>query len=449
MTDEEKELLARIGQLAGQINRHKNKQTGDRHSPNLHPAHHRSNTYHHSTRPYANAHRVVRSQPHRHRTLQLNNGTATSPSASSNADSGAESSGWVSKTDRHRQLINADIYAKQSQDRAKAIEETRKLKLKAQSRGEKARFNAFLKHQSVNHGATTGTTAHSGKNDIIVEDIKFRVAEGGKKLVRLPGDANAGLPTPKTVSVAGVQFHRTKTGNLVANRVLKEQRRSGVKKVDQLCKIFSMTGNADSWPDRKLRIRGGLWFATPPRSILTLPLGSCQKGSRCRYVHDPQKVAVCKDFLKDGKCAHGESCDLSHELTPERVPNCLHFAKGHCAKADCPYTHSKASPGAPVCRAFGFYGFCTNGAACTERHVFECPDFSNTGRCKIKGCKLPHRERASVLRNQNRNEDENEDVSSDEEEAHSDDVDSDAVAEFIEADSDDSDFEHAKDFIPL
>ncbi|KAH8170170.1 CCCH zinc finger protein [Sarocladium implicatum] len=416
MTDEEKELLARIGQLAGQINRHKNRQSGERQTtPNLHPAHHHSNAYRQPSRPYSHpAHRVGRPHPHRHRTLQLNS-TSTPPSTSSNPDSETENSGWVSKTDRHRQLINADVYAKKSADRAKAIEETKKRNLKAQSRGERARFNAYLKQQTTS--SSNSATASPGKNDITIEGIKFRVMDGGKKLFRLPDDANIGLSTPKTATVAGVKFHRTKTGNFVANRVLKDQRRSGVVKLDQLCKIFSMTG-------------------------------SCQKGARCRYVHDPQKVAVCKDFLK-GKCANGESCDLSHELTPERVPNCLHFAKGHCAKADCPYTHSKASPGAPVCKAFGFYGYCSNGADCTDRHVFECPDFSNTGRCKNKGCKLPHRERASVLRNQNKDEDDGEDVSSDEEAADSDDVDSDAVAEFIEADSEDSDFENSKDFIPL
>jgi hypothetical protein len=167
-------------------------------------------------------------------------------------------------------------------------------------------------------------------------------------------------------------------------------------------------------------------------------------------MHDPNKVALCKDFLKEGRCINGESCDLSHDMTAERTPNCLHFAKGHCAKADCPYTHSKASPAAPVCRDFGFNGYCSKGAECAERHVFECPDFSNTGRCRVKGCKLPHRERASVLRNQIKAEDEPmEDVSSDDEAGDSDDVDSDEVAEFIDADSDCEDFEDQKDFLSI
>lgn len=154
-------------------------------------------------------------------------------------------------------------------------------------------------------------------------------------------------------------------------------------------------------------------------------------------------------MLKEGKCASGEACDLSHDLTPERVPNCLHFAKGNCAKAECPFTHSKAPPGAPVCRPFGMLGYCDKGGECEERHVFECPDFSNTGRCKTKGCKLLHRERASVLRAQARSDDNMDDVSSDDEGAHSDDVDSDEVAEFIDADSDMSDNEDAQEFIAV
>jgi hypothetical protein len=42
-----------------------------------------------------------------------------------------------------------------------------------------------------------------------------------------------------------------------------------------------------------------------------------------------------------------------------------------------------------------------------------------------------------------------EDLSSDDEVADSDDVDSDEVAEFIEAESDDSDFENPKEFLAI
>ncbi|EWZ50970.1 hypothetical protein FOQG_08623 [Fusarium oxysporum f. sp. raphani 54005] len=432
MSEEERELLARISQVAGQINRHKNQQAGSRGSPSHHPAHHRQNSYRHASSPYPARHNRIGRHPtaHHHRTLHLNGDNST---ASRSASSGAETPpGWVSRTDRHRQLINANVYEKETQNRAKAIEQTRQRKISGRRQREKAQFNEFLKHQAT---ASSAQTNPADRNVLTIEGAQFRVMDGGKKLVKIPDALNSSSRTPKFATVAGVKFYRTKTGNLVANRFVNDQRyevlfsetklltglrRTGaVKKINQPCKIFSTTG-------------------------------SCTKGPRCRYIHDPNKVALCKDILKDGQCVNGESCDLSHDMTPERTPNCLHYAKGHCAKADCPYTHSKASPAAPVCRNFGFNGYCEMGAECTDRHVFECPDFSNTGRCKVKGCKLPHRERASVLRNKTNAAGEPlGDISSDDEAADSDDVDSDEVAEFIDADSDLSDFEEQKDFLSI
>ncbi|EHK24779.1 uncharacterized protein TRIVIDRAFT_178368 [Trichoderma virens Gv29-8] len=425
MSEEDKELLARIGQLAGQINRHKNQQAGYQSVPSSHhPSRHRGNVYRQASAPYPTRGFSSRSTAtHRHRTLHLNASGSASGSASSSAapSPGPTTSGWVSKNDRHRQLINASIYEKDSQNRAKAIEETRQRNLKEQRLREKKRFGEYLRHQAGGAGlAGTSVSANStGLNEILVNGIRFRVLDGGKKLVKAPDDPTSAAMTPKLTVIAGVKFHRTKTGNLVAQRIVRDQRRSGaVKKLDQRCKIFSTTG-------------------------------SCPKGPTCRYIHDPDKVALCKDFLKDGKCPNGEACDLSHEFTPERVPSCLHHAKGQCSRPDCPFTHSKASPGAPVCEAFGFCGYCDKGADCTDRHVFECPDFSNTGICKTRGCKLLHRERASVLRNQAKQRDEAEDVSSEDESVDSDDVDSDEVAEFLAGDDDDSDFETPKDYLPL
>jgi hypothetical protein len=199
----------------------------------------------------------------------------------------------------------------------------------------------------------------------------------------------------------------------------------------------------------------GIWYVCRPSAFANTCLGSCTKGPRCRYVHDPSKVAACKDLLLKGSCSLGVDCDLSHDLTPQRVPHCVHFAKGNCSNAACRYTHTFLTPGAPVCRSFGIYGYCEKGAACQERHVFECPDFSNTGVCKTKGCKLLHRERASKLRQADAKEKEREsgemdDLSSGEEtdDDDSNDVDSDEVEEFLGPDdATDLDFAEQREFI--
>ncbi|KAM0203788.1 hypothetical protein ACHAPI_000787 [Fusarium lateritium] len=328
MSEEERELLARISQVAGQINRHKSQQSGPRPIANHHPAHHRQNSYRHASSPYPPRHNRIGRPPatHYHRTFNLNGENSTT---SRSASSGAETPpGWISRTDRHRQLINANVYEKDTQNRAKAIEQTRQRKLNGHRYREKAKFNEFLKHQTAASGAQTNP---AGRNELTIEGVQFRVMDGGKKLVKIPGSCkpqgsatactlpvadapNSSSRTPKTAIVAGVKFYRTKTGNLVANRFVNDQRRSGaVKKINELCKIFS-----------------------------------------------------------------------------------------------------------------------------------------TTGRCKVKGCKLPHRERASVLRNKTKADGEPlGDISSDDEAADSDDVDSDEVAEFIDADSDLSDFEEQKDFLSI
>ncbi|KAM3529563.1 hypothetical protein MY4038_005355 [Beauveria bassiana] len=414
MSEEERELLDRISALAGQINRHKNQQAGFQPSHSSRSLRQQAPRYR-GTSYRGRGYRIGHPPVHRHRTLNLNAHASSSESSPSTPVSTSDNAQWVSKTDRHKQLINANIYQQQAQSRAQAIEETRKRKLTRQHNSERARFNNFIQQSQ-------GSSIQNHEQpEIMIDSIRFLVRDGGKKLVRAADNSSDAPSTPKTTAVAGVRFHRTKTGNLVAHRVVKDHRRPGaVKKVDEPCNIFSTTG-------------------------------SCSKGPSCRYQHDPNKVAVCKDFLKEGRCINGEHCDLSHELTMERVPNCLHFAKGNCSNPNCQYSHSAALPTAPVCEDFGYRGYCGKGSECTERHVYECPAFSNTGTCKTKGCKLPHRERASLLRNQVRQEQDAtmQDVSSEEEPDNSDDVDSDDVAEFLQADEDDSDFENGKDFIPL
>lgn len=203
-------------------------------------------------------------------------------------------------------------------------------------------------------------------------------------------------------------------------------------------------------------------------NISLLASGSCHKGPNCPYVHDPEKVAICKDFLQTGKCAAGQACDLSHQPCPERSPVCIHFIRGRCTNPSCRYAHVRVTPGAPVCRDFAILGYCSKGAQCEERHVHECPDHANTGECNNKRCQLSHVDRAGQIRNREANKtgsadnnhsaeeevDDEEDVSSDEEaydEIDSDDVESDELdetEEFVQG-SDRGEISQQQDFVPF
>ncbi|KAF6792656.1 hypothetical protein CSOJ01_14126 [Colletotrichum sojae] len=444
-SQEEQELLARIGQLAGKINLHKAQQAGFQSTPSpqasysRHHLRHGGNPHAHRVQPYPSFR--GRGGAFRHRSLVLNgSGTQTPTSDSSTPEASASAgSSWVHKTTPgQRSLINPAVYEKNEEATAKAIEATRQQKMLQQDAREKNKLATHLQ-RFAGYSSAPGTPTNStpvGQHEVEIQGLRYRVAHNGSKLIKVSGDLHPASATPKIAFVGGVKFHRSKTGNLYRAGVLRAQRHKGVKKVDVPCSMFSLTG---------------ISFTLSPlftnHKDSNNCLGSCAKGPSCRYMHDASKVAVCRELLHKGSCSNGESCDLSHDLTPQRTPTCVHFLKGACSNPNCQYAHSSVSPGALVCRPFGLYGYCEKGETCEERHVSECPDFSNTGKCRIKGCKLLHRERASVLR-KHTGDDEMEDLSSDDESADSDDVDSDEVEEFIsEPVGDDTDFKVQKDFV--
>ncbi|KAJ6086712.1 hypothetical protein N7467_005626 [Penicillium canescens] len=436
MTENE-DLLAKIGQLAGQINRHKSQDTQSTNHQSQYVSRHAPT--HSGWAPYPRGRGRGRGRgataPHRHRTLVLNNaagpnqGNTSSPGSMSDNTSEGRSAptsignGWVAKRDRHMQLINSAIYDKETQARSKAIEETRRLKEQKRTEREQAKV---LRYAQGSGAALVSTPANpSAGHQILVNEVPFKIARGGSKLIRISNDPNTANTTPKRVTVAGVAFVRSKNGNL--HRVgAVASKKTTHKKRDELCKRFSTTG-------------------------------TCYKGPDCLFTHDPEKVAICKDFLQTGQCGAGTSCDLSHEPSPHRSPTCMHFLRGRCANPDCRYAHIRVTPGAPVCRAFATLGFCDKGSACEEKHVHECPDYANNGACNKKRCQLPHVDRAGQIRKAaaaaaskaNLGEDDS-DPSSEEEEydaIDSDDVDSDAFDDTVIEGVDSGETAGQQDFI--
>ncbi|OJD13238.1 hypothetical protein AJ78_06293 [Emergomyces pasteurianus Ep9510] len=423
---EDQDLLAKIGQLAGQINQHKNQATpqtqpsrGGHYTPysSHHPRHHAGwAPYRGRGRPPGPRRHAA---PHRNRTLVLSNQATPSESGSGvpsgntstdeiNEGKPGSKNGWVAKRDRHMQLINSAIYDKEAQARTKAIEESRKLKAQKRAQREEAKV---LRHVQGLGGLQPVTTPIAGQRaasyKITLQGIPFQVVQGGSKLIRLPNEPSAASVTPKKVNIGGVDFVRSKKGNLHRlGSVVSRKKIGAIKKRNELCKRFTSTG-------------------------------SCFKGPTCPFIHDPHKVAICKEFLQTGECAAGLACDLSHEPSAERSPSCLHFLRGRCSNPSCRYAHVRVNPGAPVCRDFAILGYCSKGDSCDQRHVHECPDYANTGTCGNRKCQLPHVDRAGQIRKiaaskaettDNRDSADDDDISSEEEaydEIDSDDVDSD------------------------
>jgi hypothetical protein len=117
--------------------------------------------------------------------------------------------------------------------------------------------------------------------------------------------------------------------------------------------------------------------------------GICSRANTCPYIHDSDKVSICPRYLRNNCPLTATTCPLSHVPNAHRMPHCQHYP--NCKRGDaCPYTHVQVSEDAKICKDFVGMGWCEKGDKCTERHVWECPDFEEKGVCHKRGCKLGH-----------------------------------------------------------
>lgn len=131
------------------------------------------------------------------------------------------------------QLINSAIYDKEAQARTKAIEESRKLKAQRIAQREEAKVLRYVQGVGGYRPVATPVVGQRAASyRITIQDVPFQVVRGGSKLIRLPseiyipiaGDSETGLlfldepsaanVTPKKVNIGGVNFVRSKKGNL-------------------------------------------------------------------------------------------------------------------------------------------------------------------------------------------------------------------------------------------
>ncbi|SPB49149.1 unnamed protein product [Aspergillus niger] len=457
---EDQDLMAKISQLAGQINRHKTQQSQPE-SPyisEIAPGHHVSRHVPYRGRgwaPYRGRHyaRGRHVAPHRHRTLILNNATSGTPGSATPAGTGTDTDGearsatpneWVVKRDRHMQLINTSIYDKETQARTKAMEESRQAKAQKRAQVEQARVLNYA--QGVGRVHPTGfaapqvsTADPSAEYQVFVNDIPFRVSRGGGKLIRVSGacavdtlvkrtslpvidNPNTANATPKRVTVAGVAFVRSKNGNLHRlGAVTSKRKPMTVKKKNALCQRFTTTGT-NAFPTR-----GPEWHLPPSHYLFHLLRD-----------HADQDLQPFRQLL--------QRTNMPLYSRPEQGCN----------------VQGLPSDWSMQCRDFAVLGYCEKGAECDQRHVHECPDYANEGVCNKKRCRLPHVDRAGQIRKNAASKTdamaqaEESDASSEEEEydeIDTDDVDSDDLDEdepqLIAAESDTGEVSQQQDYIRL
>ncbi|RHZ82162.1 hypothetical protein Glove_113g9 [Diversispora epigaea] len=105
--------------------------------------------------------------------------------------------------------------------------------------------------------------------------------------------------------------------------------------------------------------------------------GKCKEGDKCAYIHDPDRVAVCRKWLRENKCSLGDKCTLQHKKSPHVIPYCRHFSHGLCINRKCHYTHVRVNPKASRCEAFIKERYCPKGFDCKEKHEWSFPIFDD------------------------------------------------------------------------
>ena len=225
-----------------------------------------------------------------------------------------------------------------------------------------------------------------------IDGVKFKVSENGRKLNRLdlqPSTSSAATgPPPSSQRGAPVRCSISRKLYVEGEEYVEDEDDPGT-----LVRSRNSMTRASITNARNRSINTILKSQTRSRQYCMFfnKFGKCNKREKgvCPYIHDREKVAVCRKFLA-GNC-HNERCLLSHKAAPEKMPSCKFFLEGLCTKGDdCPYRHVKVNEAAEVCPDY-LKGFCPAGDDCKRRHVNACPHFEARGACpRGDKCPLPH-----------------------------------------------------------
>lgn len=137
---------------------------------------------------------------HRNRTLVMNNnnkpdekpgdkgiGAESATERTDHLQSPNNAGSWVSKRDRHMQLINTSVYDRVSQQRVRSLEATIDGKQCRQNAIEKARLKRHFETVANSNGNFDKFSSPSALREIEISCIRFKLTDGGSKLMRVSG----------------------------------------------------------------------------------------------------------------------------------------------------------------------------------------------------------------------------------------------------------------------
>lgn len=215
-----KDLQAQIDALSGKIQQHKHQQQHPLARGNYHGHHvqYSPPAYRGQSRwvPYKHL-----GKPHKNLTLVLN-GSSTPP----DSEAQAPATTFVTARGTNNQLMTKDVY-----DR----EQKQKLELKQRAKEARRRQRFAVDQDRIRRRFDQQSAA--ANRVITIQGVQFRLTDDGTKLTRLRrecdsatrsaestwlnGIDSSGMRTPRKYSLDGIDFLRTKRGNLILASALK------------------------------------------------------------------------------------------------------------------------------------------------------------------------------------------------------------------------------------
>ncbi|KAF9978280.1 hypothetical protein BGZ73_003087 [Actinomortierella ambigua] len=296
--------------------------------------------------------------------------TAVGPRSSLSIDK-ATGQQWVQSKGKNMSLMTPEKYEKTMVAKQKSILSMKKAKLKAKQA--RAKRMQDLRKGIVTIGDTSYAKSADGRKlvinkqqsgSILIDGIEFEMDARGNKLVRkglaknsssntAPSFAStsAGLAppstssatntttTPKALSVDGVKYVRTTSGNLVRASLVRNQLLQKQARQRALAEKRRIAAENKRAAQERLKSIHCKFFTR---------LGRCPKQPRCPFMHSRNHLAICKKFLR-----------------------------------------GQINPKAPLCIPFAKEGWCDKGGTCKDRHAWICPDFNSKQGCHRR-CGLAH-----------------------------------------------------------
>lgn len=202
MAPDTSEDSARTNHCPGRINRHKAK--GNENQPPNHAARGSYRTAPYPRAGYRGRGRGGYAPTYRNKTLVLNGQPGTSV-----GDPKSNGSSWVTRNDRHMQLINSNVFEKDSQTRTQAIEQTQRQQQMQRDHSEKSRIMSHVNR--VAPASSTSNPSAAPSYEIVVDGIRFHVTKQGSKLIRAPGEFKVDITSDIQKLILGrFKRHNTK-----------------------------------------------------------------------------------------------------------------------------------------------------------------------------------------------------------------------------------------------